>query len=243
MNRIILFITLVLLVGAGTSTLMAQKTIINDPHAEARVARGFHAIEVSGAIDLFLSQGEQEAVAVSAQDPTMRDHIRTEVVDGVLRISFENGGWRSWGRGRKLRAYVSFTDLDKLGASGASNIYVDGVLSVKKLELGLSGASDFKGAVRVDELAISQSGASDVSITGSVGGLTTIRASGASDVKGYDLVTENCSVQVSGASDVRITVNKELNAHASGASSIEYKGDAVIKDLHSSGASNVSRKS
>jgi len=62
-------------------------------------------------------------------------------------------------------------------------------------------------------------------------------------VKGYELVTDNCSVRASGASDIRISVNKELNAHLSGASSVYYKGDAVIKDLHSSGASNVSRKS
>lgn len=61
-------------------------------------------------------------------------------------------------------------------------------------------------------------------------------------MKAYDFVTENCTAHASGASDVNITVNKELNVHASGASDIFYKGTAVIKELHSSGASSVSKK-
>ena len=88
---------------------------------------------------------------------------------------------------------------------------------------------------------IDQSGASDVTINGMVSSLT-ISASGASDTKGYDLVSDNCRAEASGASDISVTVNKELNAHASGASSINYKGEGVIRDLHSSGASSVSKK-
>ncbi len=54
-----------LLAGAALS-VTAQKTI-NDPNAEVRSVKGFHAIKVSGGIDLYLSQGE-EALAVSAKD-------------------------------------------------------------------------------------------------------------------------------------------------------------------------------
>jgi hypothetical protein len=190
-----------------------------------------------------LSQGEQETVAVSAKDTRWRDRIRTEVTDGVLKISLDKNGWPWEAGNKKMKAYVSFTVLDKLVASGASNVYVDGVISGNSLTMDLSGASDFKGAVRLNELSLQQSGASDVLITGSVASLTTIHAGGASDVKGYNLVTENCNAHASGASDIHITVNRELNAHASGASSIYYKGNCVIRELQSSGASSVSKKS
>jgi hypothetical protein len=226
-----------------TGILSAQKTIINDPNAVIRSVRGFHAIEVSNAIDLYLSQSETEVVAVSAQDTATRDRIVTEVVDGVLRIGIKIDNWKAWKRvNKKMRAYVSFITVDKLGASGASDIYVEGVLTGGKLDMNLSGASDFKGAVHLDDLQISQSGASDILITGSVTNMTTIHASGASDVKGYDLTTENCSVHVSGASAVKITVNKDLTAHASGASSVSYKGSGAISGSHTSGASSVSRR-
>ena len=93
----------------------------------------------------------------------------------------------------------------------------------------------------VTSLIMDLSGASDVTISGSAS-VVVIESSGASDVKGYDLVTDMCTAKASGASDVNITVNKELNARASGSSDIYYKGSAVIKDMQSSGASNISRK-
>ena len=46
--------------------LMAQKEI-NDPNAEARNVKGFHAVKVSTGIQLVLTQGTSEAVAVSAR--------------------------------------------------------------------------------------------------------------------------------------------------------------------------------
>jgi len=234
----------IFLIVAGVSVwslAAGQQTVINDPNAQVREAKNFHGIEVSNAIHLYLSQGTDEAVAVSAEDTKTRDRIRTEVKDGVLKIWLEKEGW-GWDHGhRKLKAYVSCKTLDKLSASGASNVYVSGDLSGKTLDLRLSGASDFSGSVKFDELHLDQSGASDASIKG-VAPVVTIEASGASDVKGYELITENCSVRASGASDIHISVNKELNAHASGASSIYYKGTAVIRDFHSSCASSISKK-
>ena len=219
----------------------AQQTIVHDPNAVERPVKGFHGIDVGSAVDLYLSQGDVEKVVVSARDPKVRDRIVTEVVDGILRIRLEGKHFNMGNN--KLKAYVSFTALDQLIISGASNVYVDGVISAGKLSMNLSGASDFKGAIRVGELSLDQSGASDAHITGVVEGLAVIRLSGASDIKGYDLKVEKCDVVVSGASDARITVNKELKADASGASSVYYKGEGVISEVRSSGASTVKKSS
>ena len=235
---------LVLLVTAGCIMgAQAQKTI-NDPNAETRSASGFHAIKVSSAIDLYLSQGDAEAVAVSASETKYRDRIKTQVENGVLKIWFENDGdWKMWNTGnKKLKAYVSFKTLDKLVASGACDVLVDGTIKTSSLDINLSGASDFKGAVDANTLNVDQSGASDMTITGRAATLK-IQVSGASDFKGFDLATENCNARANGASDIKITVNKELNARASGASSIKYRGSGVIKELNTSGASSINKRS
>ena len=70
-----------------------------------------------------------------------------------------------------------------------------------------------------------------------------INANGASDIRGYDISSEECKVDASGASVVRITVNKELNATASGASSVYYKGTGLIRDINTSGGATIKRKS
>ena len=80
-------ILFLLLFAAVTSAVSAQKTI-KDANAEKRNVSGYHGVEVSGGIDLFLSQGE-ESVAVSASDTKYRDRIKTEVKDGVLKIYVE----------------------------------------------------------------------------------------------------------------------------------------------------------
>jgi hypothetical protein len=161
-------------------------------------------------------------------------------VDGILRISYNSNG--SWGSGnKKLRAYISVKQLDKLTVSGSCDVFIKGTLKSDELLISQSGASDLKGSsFDVQRLTISLSGASDMTIGGKAARLK-VEASGASDFKGYDLTAEFCDADASGASDIHITVNKELNVKASGASDVKYKGDALIRDMKTSGASGVSR--
>lgn len=234
----VFFSILILAVAAVTT---AQTKEVNDPNAEVRNVKDFHGIKVSHAIDLYLSPSDNEVVAVSAVNAEYRNKIKTEVQNGILRIWYDNP--QKWSRGdKKLKAYISFKTLDKLQASGASDIRVTGTIKSNDLDINLSGASDFDGAVQVISLTIDLSGASDMTVNGSA---TTIQieVSGASEFKGYDLTSDNCSAKASGASDIRVTVNKELSAHASGASGVYYKGNGVVRDIKTNGASSVSKKS
>ena len=217
----------------------AQETI-SDKNAQMRSVPSFSAIKVSGAIDVYLSQGSTDAVAVSASEDRFRDRIKTEVVDGVLKIWYD-GDRLSLGEKKKLKAYVSFKDIRSLDASGASEFRIQGTLSVNSLNVVLSGASDVTGNVRISELTINASGASDVKLTGSVKNIS-IDVSGASDLKGYELTVDNCKAKASGASDIMLTVNSEISANATGASSVFYKGQAVVKEVHSHGSSSIAKK-
>lgn len=228
-------IVFILFTACIACSAIAQKTI-HDPNAEKRNVNGFHAINIDGGIDLYLSQG-QEAVAVSSSDPKFRDRIKTEVVNGVLKIwyDYDKSLKVNWGN-RKLKAYVSVVNIEGLEGSGGSDITIEGTLKASKLKLVLSGGSDFEGKVEIGDLEIDQSGGSDVSISGSVNSIK-IGASGGSDFNGFELVSETCNAEASGGSDIEITVNKELNANASGGSDVHYKGNAEVKNSKSGGSS------
>jgi Putative auto-transporter adhesin, head GIN domain len=227
------------------SAASAQK-VINDANAEKRSVSGYHAIEVSGGIDLYLSQGD-ESVAVSAAETKIRDRIKTEVKDGVLKIYYEHNSNSNihvdldFGN-RKMKAYVSFKNLDKLEGSGGSDILVDGAIKVNTLALDVSGGSDFEGKVEATDLKVDASGGSDVKISGKVNNLD-IDASGGSDFKGYELATDICNLEASGGSDIYITVNKELSAQASGGSDVYYKGNGTVREVKSSGSSSIKKTS
>ncbi|PWT97091.1 MAG: DUF2807 domain-containing protein [Bacteroidetes bacterium] len=220
-----------------------DKVVVDDKNAQVRTISGsFNAISVSSSIDLYLSQGNSETVVVSAAEDKYRDRIITEIKDGTLRIYYDDRNFHWMSTNRKLKAYVSFKEIEKLSASGSSDVYVNGVIRGEKLDLHLSGSSDFKGAVQVVNLSVDQSGSSDSRITGSAKS-ASIEVSGASDVKGYDLQVDYLDCHASGSSDVQITVNKEMNATASGASDIYYRGEGLIRSIKSSGSSSISRRS
>ncbi|MBS1574278.1 MAG: DUF2807 domain-containing protein [Bacteroidetes bacterium] len=239
MKKIISIIAAVLF----CTTIFAQQ--INDANAEPREAKNFHAIKVSNAFDVYLTQGTEEAVAVSANDDEVKQHIIVEVDGGVLiiRLEGEKKFWKSFKGNKKLKAYVSFKSLDKIVASGACDVHLLNTLKSENLVVDFSGASDLDGKLEIDNtLDIELSGASDLKVSGNASQLKA-KLSGACDFKGYDLVTDYCDITASGASGVDITVNKELSANVSGASDINYKGTGLIRDLKSSGASSIKKRS
>ena len=219
----------------------AQKKWVEDGNVELRAINGpFNAIRVSGGIQLFLSQSDEEKVAVSASDSRLVQGIKAIVEGKTLRI-FYDGEKNVYRKGRNITVYVSFRNLEMIEGSGATDLRAEDVIRVQDLSIRLSGASDFNGSVEVKNLSLDMSGASDIRIAGQSSSLL-ITGSGASDIKGYGLVTDYCEARASGASDIQVTVNKEIKANASGASSIHYKGGAVMTDIHTSGASSVARK-
>lgn len=235
----------VVLIAMFVSTILFAQKTINDPNAESRNLSGFHAIRISNAFDVYISQGNEDAVAISASKPEYKTKIITKVENGVLIIRFDDDKkfWKGWnGDKQKLTAYISVKKLARLNVSGACDVFLEGGISAEELDINLSGASDLKGKIDAKKLSFDISGASDATISGNAAELK-VAASGASDFKGFDLVTNYCTAGASGASSVNITVNKELSAHASGASSVRFKGEGLIRDIKTSGSSNVSRKS
>ncbi len=229
-----------------TLGLLAQKTaVVNDPNAEVRKASGFHTIKVSHAFDVYITQSTEEAVAVSATKQEYKNNIIVEVKDGILSVSYDNPKkWKGWNSDKMdLKVYISFKDIKKLSASGACNVHLLTPIKVDELALDFSGATDMKNAdIQVNKLKVEVSGASDVQLKGRATEIK-VDASGASDFKSMDFQADYCDVEASGASTIHITVNKELSARASGASDIKYKGEGLIRNIHTSGASSVSRKS
>ncbi|MES2005361.1 MAG: head GIN domain-containing protein [Bacteroidota bacterium] len=241
MKRIFLLIIMAL-ASLGTQA-QNEKNLVVDANAEVRNVSGFTGIEVSGAIDLYISQGTTEAVAVSGNSDEIKSRIKTEIRSGILLIYFDGKGlnWKIWGN-NKMKAYVTYKTLERLEASGACNVKATDPIKQQELRMEMSGASDFSGEIAVTKFRLSASGASNVKVSGRAAD-AVLNASGACNIKAYDLVTDMCKIDASGASNARITVNKELNAIASGGSTIFYKGTGLIRDISSSGGASIKRRS
>lgn len=235
-----LFIALITLMSL--STFAQDKTIVNDANAEKRTLSGsFTAITVSDGVDLYLSQSDEESIAVSASDEKYMERFKTEVEEGNLKIYFDNKGLNWIGsEKRKLKAYVSFKTLQKLNVSSGAAVSMKSILTVNKLEGSFTSGSQFTGQVNITQLSISQNSGSSVQMSGKTGELQVDVSSGAV-FKGYDLTVDFCEAKATSGGGVRINVNKELNAKANSGGGIHYKGTAVIKDLNVSSGGTVKK--
>ena len=252
-----------LLLAGFVVNAQENKSIVYDENAQQRKVPSFTAISVSSAIDLYLTQSNKNAVAVSASNDEIRDHIITEVVGGTLIIRLGDKGnwmsWRKWGN-YKTKAYVSIKDIDALTASGASTVHLVNTIESPKMRIKLSGASDFKGNIKAgvlmyqltgasdykgevsaNSIDIDGSGASSIELIGRVDDLA-IEVSGASDAKLYNLTAKGAILRASGASNIGVTVTEILRANSSGASDINYKGNPTVKESNTSGASSIRRR-
>ncbi len=225
-----------LMMVAGIATTYAQEVVF-DENAEIRTTGDFTGIDLSGSLSLYLSQGDENAIAISAGEEKYNSKIKTEVKNGILKISVDGGFWNGMGwTNKKLKAYVSIKKLQSLDVSGASLVSISGILSADDLKIDISGASEIKGALNVNNLNIDISGASVARLTGKVNN-ALVDASGACKLGTTDLEIGQCKADASGASAIRLTVTKEFNASASGGAHIYYKGNpSVIKANSSAGA-------
>jgi hypothetical protein len=230
-----------LLACLATVISFGQDKVINDPNAEARTVGAFHGIKVATGINLLIRQGSTEAVAVSASSKEYRDHIITEVENGVLRIYFDAKWYKNWSsKGKNLKAYVSFKQIDLLHGSSGSSTAVDGQMSAGNLKIELSSGAGFKGALDATSLDIDGGSGATAHISGKVQSLNAEASSGAG-IYGYELVTDKCDADASSGGVIEVSINKELAAEASSGGDIRYKGNGVITKVSTSSGGSVKK--
>lgn len=225
-------ILLAILCTVLSLSLFAQSNTINDPKAVPRTLNGsFTAISVTDGIDLYLSSGSTESIAVSFSEAKFEEKFKTVVDNGVLKIYYESEGM-NWGTNKKrqLKAYVSFKTLEKLTASGGASVKLTSNADFNKLNMKVTSGARFEGRLKATELDIDQNSGSFVEISGSTDKLTIDISSGA-DFKGYELSSTYCDAKATSGGTARITIEKELNAKANSGGSVHYKGQGVVKDL------------
>lgn len=198
--------------------------VVSGENAQKRNVGSFHAIKTSAGIQVILTKGSKEELAVTASDEDLIDKVKTVVTNGVLRISRDSDNWRFWERRRswKVVVYVSYTDLDGLDAS--------------------SGGSILAKSVSLDKLTADVSSGGTITLSGSARALTVDGSSGGI-FRGYDLAVTNCKADVSSGAGVQVTVTKEISAEASSGGYVRFKGEGLIRDINVSSGGSVKRQS
>jgi hypothetical protein len=240
MKKLFSFLLLILV----TTAVLAQQKVVYDAHAEQRTVSPFHAIKVSHGIELLIKQGSDESLAISADNNEQRDAVKTEVVNGELRIYIEQRMEKWWQQLRKkgvrVKAYVSFKNLDRIDGSSGSKTTIDGSLSGNDLSIDLSSGALLNGDITVTTLDVDQSSGAKSTMGGRVQNLEVSASSGA-HFYGYNLAAEKVKANASSGGKMELSVGKEMSASASSGGAINYKGEGSVSNVSTSSGGKVRR--
>lgn len=225
------------------NTVAGQQKMSYDNNAEKRSVGSFHGIKVATGIKLMISQGNTEEVAVSAANIDDRNKIKTEVVNGVLKIYFnKENNWGGWnGNKKNLKAWVSFKSIDEFNGSSGSSTIAEGIIKAGNLILDISSGADFKGSINCSSLNVELSSGADANVSGNSEKIV-VKASSGSDFKGFALTTKICDADASSGADIEITVQKEIKAEASSGGGVYYKGTAIITSFSKSSGGSINKE-
>ena len=204
------------------STAVAQKVVYDD-NVQKRNISSFHAIETSAGIEVIISKGEKEELAVSVGNREYIDEVITEVNNGVLKVTRKND-WKFWNKWKnwKVKVYISYKNLDAVRAS--------------------SGGSIAGTDVKLEKLAARLNSGGSINLSGSVASLDVDGSSGAM-FHGYSLTTTNCKAEASSGAGVQVNVSKEISAKANSGGFVRFKGEAMIRDINVNSGGSVKRQS
>ncbi len=191
---------------------------------EHSVLHKFNQIDISGGyLDVHISQSDEFKIEIEGKEEMMED-FEYAVKGGTLVVelpSDEKSQKRWFSKFEKetnLKVRIYSPNYERIKISGAANLYGEGLIKSRQLEIVASGATDSFLNVESDELYLSVSGASDLAL---------------------NLVAESLDGSISGASDLNLKANVDyMKLRCSGASDVNAKGQANTIEIKASGASD-----
>lgn len=226
------FPTTALLCFLSTGTVFAQTA------PQVRNVASFHAVEVGNGIELLLASGSTQRVEASADDADQLERLKTEVRNGVLKISFERELKETWGmkNTRHLRVSVTATSLTALHASSGARAEVMGAFTTQQLDVEVSSGATLKANFSSTDLRAQVSSGGVATMAGNAQRLD-VGASSGGVFKGDALTARACDASASSGGNVAIAVQETLTASASSGGDVRYSGSPRVNKHTSSGGS------
>ncbi|MDQ2769012.1 MAG: DUF2807 domain-containing protein [Bacteroidota bacterium] len=225
--------------AAATFTLLALSAAAQTA-PEVRTVASFHAIEVSNGIELRLASGTAQRVEATADDAEQLARLKTEVRDGVLKITFDRKLNETWtmSKTRHLRVSVTATALTALHASSGSTVEVPGAFTTDKLDVSVSSGATLKAKFTSTDLRAQVSSGGVATVAGNAQRLD-VGASSGGVFKGGELLARACDANASSGGTVDVAVQETLTAKASSGGDVRYSGSPKDVTRHTSSGGSV----
>lgn len=225
MNK--LFVFIIFLTGSAMSVI-AQET-------ETRSLSDFNEISVGEAIDVTLVPGNKNEAVVKVRNIDLED-VETDVRGGTLKIELSGNRYRNI----DVEITLTYKSIDGIRVSSAADVVTKGAIKSPSLDILVSSAANAVLEIAAEKIDVEVSSSGDLELTGKTNS-QRVSVSSAGDYDAYDLSCEEAYVRASSAGSARINASKKIDAKASSAGSIKYRGEPDKVYVNSSSGGDVDK--
>lgn len=208
MKRFVLLLSAMLLC---TSTIFGQVFTLGNKKVKASnvyVTKqikidDFDRLEVAGSMDVVYKQVKGKPTLEIYTADNIVDLVKTEVVNGTLKIGFKKGYSISY---NKLIIRVSSEDINAISLAGSGSIDLANGVKTNKMNISLAGSGDVTGKniFCQEDLRIALSGSGDVTMQQLACNQFDVSLAGSGDVLMKDVNVHTAKVSLAGSGCVEI---------------------------------------
>ncbi|MBJ7880847.1 head GIN domain-containing protein [Gelidibacter salicanalis] len=191
---------------------------------ERVLEQSFDQIEVSGGMDVYLTQSASESITVEA-DGNLHELIITEIENNTLKIyPSENINFNA-----VKKVMVNFKNVKKITSASGSDVYGTHTISQESLELQASSGGAMDLELKTKTLNCSTSSGSDLILKGTADKFHA-QASSGSNINAEHLKILFANTKATSGADINVHVSDELIANTASGGDITYSGNPIKID-------------
>ena len=215
-------------IAIGLSSCIDNFTVIGNGHSatENRGTTYFDEVKSSGSYEVYISQGDDYLVEVTAET-NLLPYIITEVDNNRLKIRTQ--GLHNLHNTRPMKVFVTTPHLNKVTLSGSGYIETDH-FAASQFDINLSGSGSIATSIDVDKLDAGISGSGEIRIDGYCNH-SDLFISGSGNIKSYDLEERFCQATISGSGSIFANVSDGIDVNISGSGNFYFIN---TPEIHSS---------
>lgn len=203
---------------------------------ESRTTSAFSQVKSMGAFDVYITNGEEYSVMVSA-DENLLQYIETYVSGETLKIDIDE--LHSVKAIVPMEVYITTPVLDGVIQSGSGKIIAD-YFETDHFDAVLSGSGRIVALFGANSGDVLLSGSGQLDISGSADHVELV-VSGSGNIDAADLAVNDCKTLTSGSGNMWVSVDDYLEARISGSGNVYYFGTPTV-ETHISGSGHAISK-
>ncbi|MEG3163629.1 head GIN domain-containing protein [Sphingomonas sp. PB2P19] len=184
----------------------------------------FTGIDLRGSDDIDVRVGP--GFSVRAEGPSEDlDKLRIDLDGSTLNVGRKNRTGMNWGKGSKVKVFVTLPRLTEANVAGSGTLAVDRVEG-SKFDGGIAGSGNLRlAALQVDEAKFSIAGSGNATAAGAAKALT-VEIAGSGDIDGRALQAQSARIEIAGSGGVRAVVNGAATVDMMGSGDVDLGPNA-----------------